>query len=164
MTARGPVQKKVKAGGILKRRGLVLLGVMSAPDHPGIASAIFEALGEAQLNAEFIVQCIDLNNDAHVLFCVVEENAEKASALLQPIARELRAKKITATHHVAAVSVFGPDFRELPGIAGLAFGALARAGINILAVSTSISTITCVIAEEQFDRALEALQGVFALP
>ena len=43
------------------------------------------------------------------------------------------------------------------------FGALADAGINILAVSTSISTISCVIDDQDFDRAIEAMDNVFAL-
>jgi aspartate kinase len=164
VTAPGKNKGKIKVGGIMKRRDLVLIGVMSAPDRPGVASAIFEAMGQAQLNAEFIVQCIDLNNETHVLFCVVEEDAEQVIGLLQPIANELRAKRVTITRPVAMVSVFGPDFRELPGIAGTAFGALARSGINILAVSTSISTITCVIDDDRFDQTVEALEGVFALP
>ena len=148
----------------MKRRGLTLMGFMSAPDRPGLASAVFQAMGAAQINAEFIVQCIDLNQDSHMLFCVAGEDAERLAALLQPIARELNARRITSTPHVAMVSVFGPDFRELPGIAGAAFGALARGGTNILAVSTSISTITCVIENDNLDRAVQALQEVFALP
>jgi aspartate kinase len=162
--APGKSKSKIKVGGIMDRRNLVLIGVMSAPDRPGVASAIFEAMGQAQLNAEFIVQCIDLNSETHVLFCVAKEDAEQVIGLLQPIASELRARRITITRPVAMISVFGPDFRELPGIAGTAFGALARFGINILAVSTSISTITCVVDDDRFEQAVNALQEVFALP
>ena len=62
------------------------------------------------------------------------------------------------------LSVFGPDFRQRAGIAGIAFDALGRAGVNILAVSTSISTITCLVRQDHFDTALAALQKAFALP
>jgi aspartokinase len=41
---------------------------------------------------------------------------------------------------------------------------LAGAGINILAVSTSISTISCLIEDAHCERALQALKEVFALP
>jgi len=148
----------------MKRRDLVLVGVMSAPDRPGLAAAIFQAIGEAQMNAEFIVQCIDLQNMSHVLFCVAEDDAPKVSDLLIPIADDLNAAKVTTSHHVSLLSVFGPDFRELPGIAGRAFSALASKEINILAVSTSISTITCVVDDKVYGLALEALKEVFALP
>ena len=155
---------KVKVGGILRYRGLVLLGVMAAPDRPGLAAAISRALGEASLNVQFIVQCIDLNNESHVLFCVADEDHERAREVLEPVAQRVGSRRIADARPVALLSVFGPDFRERPGIAGVAFDALARAGINILAVSTSISTVSCVVDAGAYEGALEALSSVFALP
>jgi aspartate kinase len=155
---------KIKVGGILQSRDLCLVGVMSAPDRPGLAAGIFQALGAERLNAQFIVQNIDLNQDAHVQFCVTAEDCERVLACVQPVALSLGARKVTLVRPVALVSVFGPDFRERPGIAAAAFGALAQAGINILAVSTSISTIACVIDDGCFDQAVKALDSVFALP
>lgn len=157
-------EDKIKVGGILQSRGLCLVGVMSAPDRPGLAAAIFHALGRERLNAQFIVQNIDLNNDAHVMFCVALEDCERVLATVRPIATDLRAKKVVENQPVALVSVFGPDFRERPGIAGTIFKALADVGINILAVSTSISTISCVIRDEDCERAVGALRGVLVLP
>lgn len=155
---------RIRVGGILKFRPLCLVGVMSAPDRPGLASAIFDALGKADLNAQFIVQCIDLNNDSHILFCTDSADRERALEVIEPVAQTLQARKVTVVPSVALVSVYGPDFRERPGIAGRVFGALAEEGINILAVSTSISTISCVIQEEACEQAIAALHRVFALP
>ena len=83
---------------------------------------------------------------------------------IEPIAREMEAEKVTTLYDVALVSVFGPDFRERPGIAGQAFKAMASQHINILAVSTSISTISCVIQDSLYDAAIEGLHNVFDLP
>ncbi len=157
-------QQKIKVGGILEFRDLCLVGVMSAPDKPGLVASIFQTLGEQRLNAQFIVQSIDLNDESHVQFCVAMGDMRRALASLEPVARELGAQKITHTPSVAILSVFGPDFRERPGIAGVAFDALACAGINILAVSTSISTVSSVIEDEDFDSAVKALHGTFAFP
>lgn len=157
-------QRRVKVGGILRSRDLCLVGVMSAPDRPGLAAAIFQALGEADLNTQFIVQSIDLNSDSHVQFCVTCDDRVAVMNLLRPIGERLGARKVTQVWPVAMLSVFGPDFRERPGIAGAAFGGLGRQGVNILAVSTSISTITCVVEQGDFDSAIEALESVFALP
>jgi len=140
------------------------MGVMSAPDRPGILSAVFRTLGQEGLNAQFIVQSIDLNSDTHVQFCVSREDCVRVLASLRPVALALGAKRVTAVRDVALVSVFGPDFRSRPGIAGLAFGALADAGVNILAVSTSISTVSCIIEDESYETAIEALHNVFDLP
>jgi aspartokinase len=65
---------------------------------------------------------------------------------------------------VAIVSIFGPDFRERPGIAGSMFDALAASGINIMAISTSISTVSCVIESDELEAGLNSLRDTFDLP
>lgn len=157
-------KEKIRLGGILKYRELCLVGVMSAPDRPGLNAAVFRTLGEKRLNVQFIVHSIDLNNESHIQFCAASEDCESILAALVPLASRVGARKVTTVPGVALLCVFGPDFRERPGIAGTMFGALADAGINILAVSTSISTISCVISDQQFDVAIEAMGRVFALP
>jgi aspartokinase len=154
----------VAAGGLLKFRDLCLIGVMSARDRPGVGSAIFRSLGEAGINAQFIVHSIDLRSRSHVLFCVAEEDAAEALTHIRPVAEALEAEQVSEEHHVALMAVFGPDFRERPGIAGTAFGALADRGINILAISTSISTVSCVIRGKDYAEAESALRQVFRLP
>jgi aspartate kinase len=158
------VLNRIEVGGIIKIRGLCLLGVMAAPDRPGIGATIFDALGEARLSAQFIVQCVDLTGLSNVLFCVSEGDALRARALVQPIATALSAQAVQEIHHVALLSVFGPDFRERPGIAGAVFRAMAQHEINILAISTSISTVSCVIIDTDMDQALLALHEVVTLP
>ena len=66
--------------------------------------------------------------------------------------------------NVSLLSIFGPDFRERPNIAGVFFSALAAQGINILAVSTSISTLSCLIDGDRLDDAVAAICDVFELP
>ncbi len=145
-------------------RRLGLLGVMAAPQSAGIAAAIFEARGRARLNTQFIVQSIDLNNDSHIQFCVSIEDRAATVDLMGPIAARLRARSVAVGQAVSMMSVYGPDFRERPGLAGVAFAALAGAGVNILAVSTSISTISCIVADQQTADALAALHTAFELP
>ncbi|MHB1356850.1 MAG: ACT domain-containing protein [Anaerolineae bacterium] len=156
-------ETKVTAGGVMHVSGLCLVGVMSAPDRPGLVAAIFNELGRDCLNAQFIVQSIDLNNDSHVQFCVDAEDCGRVARSMQTVASELGARKVTVTNDVALISVFGPDFRQRPGIAGLAFGALAAAGINIIAVSTSISTVSCVVSAIDEKAALRTWQDAFSL-
>lgn len=156
--------KRIKVGGIMESRELCLVGVMSAPDRPGIVSAIFGALGEAHLNAGFIVQSVDLNNESHIQFCVAHEDQQRVFELLSPTADQVGAAKLDCRCPVSILSVFGPDFRERPGIAGTVFGACASAGVNILAVSTSISTISIVIDDRDHDQVRAALEDVLSMP
>ena len=62
------------------------------------------------------------------------------------------------------ISIFGPDFRQRPGIAGEMFAALGQADINIQAISTSISTISCVVQAAHVPKAVKALQDTFEMP
>ena len=155
---------KVKIGGIMSNGGLAKVGVMSVPDRPGVAAAILNRLGEQGVNVQFIVQCIDLENRDHVVLCVGRDDLQPALEALEAVKEEIGAQKIIHNPEVGIVSVFGPDFRERPGIAAEVFQALASEGINILAISTSISTVSCVIAEELLDQAAEVLGETFILP
>jgi aspartate kinase len=156
--------KKVKIGGVIRNSNLAKLGVMGIPDRPGVAGAILSALGREGINVEFIVQCIDLNDQDHVVFCVARDDLEAALGILGKIRPQLGAKEVIHKPEVGIVSIFGPDFRERPGIAGAMFNALGSAGINILAISTSISTVSCVINADHISDAVNVIEQTFDMP
>jgi len=155
---------KTRIGGIMQNAHLSLLNVTSVPDRPGIAAAILGGMGEQNINVQFIVQCIDQNNRDQVAMCVDRDDLPEAMGVLHRVAPGIDAGKVNAEQEAAIVSIFGPDFRERPGIAGTMFEALADHGINILAISTSISTVSCVIQAGQLESALQALRQTFDLP
>jgi len=68
---------------------------------------------------------------------------------------------VTYLPDVAVISVFGPHLREKPKIPGLMFAAIASVGISPLAISTSISSVSCVVEDSQLDPALEVLNETF---
>jgi len=156
--------EKVKIGGVIQNANLAKIGVMGIPDRPGVAGAILSALGRKGINVEFIVQCIDLNNHDHVVFCVAQGDLEAALSILEEIRPRLGAKEVVHQPEAGIVSIFGPDFRERPGIAGTMFSALASVGINILAISTSISTVSCVINARRLSEAVRVLEETFGMP
>ncbi len=155
---------KMKAGGIIRNERLAKIGVMGAPDRCGLASDVLCALSRADTNVEFIVQCADLEGHSHIVLCVREDRLEDAMQALGSLKTELQAGEITQQRNVALVSVFGPDFRERPAIAASVFQALAAVGINIMAISTSISTVSCLIDGGRLDDAVVSLREHFDLP
>jgi aspartate kinase len=155
---------RIRIGGIMQNAGLALLTVSAVPDRPGIAAAILNELGKRGINVQFIVQCIDHNQQDQVALCVDRDDLEGAQDAVNRLAPEIRAGKVVIKPEVAIVSIFGPDFRERPGIAGQMFQALADQSINIMAVSTSISTVSCVIEAAPLETALIALRETFDLP
>jgi aspartate kinase len=155
---------KIRIGGIMPNAHLALINVSAVPDRPGIAASILKGLGEYGINVQFIVQCIDQNRRDQVAFCVDRDDLLRALEIVNGIAPRLEAGRVTAEPEVAIVSIFGPDFRERPGIAATMFKALADYEINIKAISTSISTVSCVIDLAQLESGLAALRQTFELP
>jgi aspartate kinase len=156
--------EKIRIGGIMQNAHLALLSVTAVPDRPGIAAAILSGLGGRRVNVQFIVQCIDQSQRDQVALCVDRDDTDTALEIVNQIAPEIEAGKVISQPEAAIVSIFGPDFRERPGIAGAMFKALADNGINILAISTSISTVSCVIASDDLENGLNALRATFDLP
>jgi aspartate kinase len=156
--------KKIKIGGIIQNRNLARIGVMSIPDRPGVAGAIFAALGEKDVNCPFIVHNIDLNNLDNIVVCVSRKHLRAALSALDAVRETVGAKEVVYDGEVGMVSIFGPHFGERPGVAGAMFSALASAGINILAISTSISSLCCIIDVADMDTAVQVLQEAFELP
>jgi aspartate kinase len=155
---------KIRIGGIMQNAHLSLLNVTAVPDRPGTAAAILGELGKHGINVQFIVQCIDQNNQDQVALCVDRDDYEAALDTVNRVAPEVEAGKVVVYPEAAIVSIFGPDFRERPGIAGTMFDALAAKGINIMAISTSISTVSCVIDSDDLEAGLNALRQTFDLP
>ena len=155
---------KVKIGGIIQSKQLAQVGVMSAPDRPGLAGKILSALGKEEINIQFIVQSVDLSGRGTITFCIDQKDLEESLRVLSQVKPLTGFEKVVHQSPVAIISVFGPHFREKPAIAGAMFSALGNSGINILAISTSISTLSCVIEEALLPEAVKAISEAFELP
>lgn len=155
---------KFKIGGIIQKRDLAKIGIMSIPDRPGVAGMIFSALGSRGINCPFIVHNIDLNDLDNIVLCVRQDCLPAALEVLESAQETVGAKEVVYDREVGVVSVFGPHFGERAGVSGVMFSALASAGINILAISTSISSLSCLIDASDMDEAIQALQVAFEQP
>lgn len=155
---------KIKIGGILQNAHLARISVMGVPDRPGTAAALLAAFGQTAINVQYIVQCIDQNNQDYIVLGVDRDDLETALRLACAVQQELCAATVTFDPQVASLGIFGPDFRERAGIAATMFSALAAVGINIQSISTSISTVSVLIAADRLDEAVAAIQNAFELP
>jgi aspartate kinase len=155
---------KIKVGGIIQNDHLSSISVLAVKDRPGIAAAVLDVLGQRGLNVQFVVQMIDQQNHAQMVLCVDRGDLEASMAAIDGLRPELQPTTVTPNLEVASIAIFGPDFRERPGIAGRMFRALAARGVNILAISTSISTVNCIVDQSRLSDALAAINDQFDLP
>ena len=156
--------KKTRIGGIMHSAELAMVGVLAIPSRPGVAGRILSAMGDGAINVQFIVQTEDNDGNDHVVFCICTDDLPPALQLLQDVRPEVLAKDVVHETGVGTISIFGPDFRQRPGIAGQMFAALGREDINIKAISTSTSTISCVIRGDRLPDAVRALEDTFEVP
>ena len=163
MVVAGPAPA-VKATGILEFRGLAEVGLIAMPDRPGLASAVLAGLSARQINVPFVVELTDPGGTSHIALCVRERDLEAALAVLDGLAAQLHAQGIVKRRGVAVAAVHGPHFRERPGCAAAACAALAGEGVNILAISTSLSSIACMVDGSDLAPTVRALQRTFELP
>ncbi len=157
-------EPKIKVGGIMASSGLATVSILSYPDRPDIPGVILHAMGRENINIEFVVHNVDIEGSGNMTFCIDQKYLEKAIEVLERVKPLIEAKGLSYHPNVATISVFGPHFRERPMISGLMFNALGQAGIEVLAISTSISSCSCVIQAEQIEEALRALHATFDAP
>jgi len=155
---------RFRIGGIIQKRDLASIGILGIPNRPGVAGAILSALGDKRINCPFIVQMSNAERQDSVVLCVAQSQLEAALDILKRVSVRVDAQAMNHGSTVAMLAIFGPHFGERPGIAGAMFTALAAAGINTLSISTSVSTISCLIDAEQLDDAIQVLRETFLPP
>jgi aspartate kinase len=157
------VEQRNKVRGLAMDRHVAKVTLVAVPDRPGVARSVFEPLGEAGINVDMIVQNVSHAGTTDLSFTVGAADLARARRLLDPVVRELDAQELTTDSAVAKVSIVGAGIQNAPGYAARMFGALADAGINIEMISTSEIRITCIIAEDDLEKAARALHAAFAL-
>jgi aspartate kinase len=140
---------------------VTLVGV---PDEPGAAARIFEALAEANVNVDMIVQNepASAGGRAEISFTVPREDLRAARSSLEALAGS-SFTDLHAHEEMGKVSIVGAGMRSHPGVAAKVFGVLAREGVNIDMISTSPIKISCVIARDRVERAVQVLHSAFEL-
>ncbi|HEY5294191.1 MAG TPA: aspartate kinase [Gaiellaceae bacterium] len=137
--------------------------VFGVPDQPGIAAAVFRALADAAINVDMIVQNVSEAGRTDISFTLPETDLDRAESILAGVAEQIEAAGVVSDRKIAKVSLIGAGMKSDPGVAADMFDALAEAGINIGIISTSSIRISCVIASDQVQQAVQAVHDRFKL-
>jgi len=153
----------MKIGGIVEQRHLALYSIASIKDKPGSVAEVLSAFAMEKINLAYITEAVDKEGTAVLSFCVDCDDVYKVDTVIKNKTRVISAH-IKKIENVGLVGVYGPHFREKPGIAIKLFDVLGKAKINILGISSSISTISCIVDIQVLERSKEALLSYFELP
>jgi len=156
--------KKILIGGILKAQNFTMIKIVGMPNKPGYAGQVLTALGRANINLHFITEGIDGAGFANMTICISPDDCDEAVEIIKVFQNDEKIKSVRETKNISSLTVYGPHFSEKPAISGEMCSTLGKANINIIGISTSISSVCCLIRDEDFDRAYAALLSVFQLP
>jgi aspartate kinase len=157
------VEQRNKVRGLAHDRNVAKVTLVEVPDRPGVAHAVFAPLADAGINVDMIVQNVGHHGATDLSFTIPEVDLAKAKRILEPVVRDLGFREMTTDSAVAKVSIVGAGIQNAPGYAARMFGALAQAGVNIEMITTSEIRITCMIAEDEVETAVQALHAAFEL-
>ena len=149
-----------------------VLALAHVPDRPGVAAQLFEALSEAGLSVDLIVQATHegtgggaFTND--IAFTVAEAQLERAERVCRDLLSAMGAAGEGATLSteagMAKLSIAGAGIMGRPGVAARLFDTLAKQGINLRLIATSEVKVSCLVAGHQGAKALQAAASCFEL-
>ncbi|MBD2437995.1 aspartate kinase [Nostoc sp. FACHB-110] len=144
------------------------LAIRQVPDKAGMAAKLFGILAQHNISVDMIIQSqrcriIDGVPKRDIAFTVPRMDGETAQKLLTQVAAELGWGEVVLDNAIAKVSIVGAGMVGQPGVAAKMFGALAQNQINIQMIATSEIKISCVVAQEQGVKALQAIHAAFEL-
>ncbi|MDE4908310.1 aspartate kinase [Methanogenium marinum] len=130
--------------------------------RPGVARAIFSALGEYEVNIMMISQG---SSEANISLIVDDEHLASALAALNEVMQRGSIQEVGHDRNVVAVAVVGVGMAGTPGISGRIFTALGREGINLMMISQGSSEVNVSFVVKQADgqRAVRVLHDEFGL-
>jgi aspartate kinase len=132
------------------------------PDRPGVAALIFDAVANAQVNVDTIMQNV-VHGRAEISFSVPMEDVAATRAAIEATKAELGEMSVEENHELGKVSLVGAGMRSHPGVAAKMFRTLADQEINLEMISTSPIKISCMIARERIPGAVRSLHAAFEL-
>ncbi len=144
------------------------IALLHVPDRPGAAATLFGRLAAAQVDVDLIIQSIhqpraDRLPTNDIAFTVQRTDLRAALAAAEAVAVELGGCALAIDPAPTKVSIRGAGIIGRPGVAAQMFQALADADINIQMISTSETSLSCVIAGSQAITAGQVLCRQFGL-
>ena len=155
-------EKNFVIRGVAHDTNVAKIAVKGVPDQPGVAYKIFSALAAASVDVDMIIQSFrDADGTNDILFTVAKTDLVEATSVVESLKEKMGGFTFDVEINVAKVSIVGAGMLGSPGIAAGMFGALADAGINIAAISTSEISISCLIKASDVKEAVNAIHKHF---
>jgi aspartate kinase len=161
----GDSMEQAIISGIAHDRSEAKITVVGVPDKVGEAARIFQAVAEAEINIDMIVQNVSAvaTGLTDISFTLPRTDGQVAIRTLERIKSSVGFESLQYDDQIGKVSVVGVGMRSHPGVSAKFFTALASAGVNLEMISTSEIRISVVVEQDYVDAAVQAAHTAFGL-
>jgi aspartate kinase len=151
--------------GVAHERSEAKITIVGVPDEPGAAGQIFNAVAQAEINIDMIVQNVSTEGTGRtdISFTLPKADGPTAMAALDRLKEHVKFKGLLFDDHVGKVSLIGAGMRSHPGVAASFFAVIGAAGVNIEMISTSEIRVSVVCRDTDLDTAVRAVHEQFEL-
>ena len=151
--------------GIANDKSEAKITIVGVPDRTGVAARIFQAIADADINIDMIVQNVSAaaTGLTDISFTLPKAEGAAATAILQKLQGEVGFASIQYDDQIGKISLVGAGMRSHPGVTATFFAAMAEAGINIEMISTSEIRISIICRETDLANGVKAAHTAFQL-
>ena len=151
--------------GIAHDKSEAKITIVGVPDRAGVAARIFQAIADADINIDMIVQNVSAaaTGLTDISFTLPRAEGSRATSIVQKLQGEIGFQSIQYDDQIGKLSLIGAGMRSHPGVTANFFAAMASAGVNIEMISTSEIRISIVCRQADIERAVQAAHTAFDL-
>ncbi len=156
----------VRAISGMSQQALVAVSGTGMLGVPGVAARVFGALAASRISVSMISQA---SSEQSICFTVPSDRAAEVAELLRvAFSEELERREvdeIIVRSGLTTIAVVGSGMAHTPGIAARIFGAVADAGVNVVAIAQGASerNVSFVVDENESAAAVRAVHSAFRL-
>ena len=161
----GAAMEQAIISGIAHDKSEAKITIVGVPDRTGVAARIFQAIADADINIDMIVQNVSAaaTGLTDISFTLPKDEGADATAILQKLQGEVGYASIQYDDQIGKLSLIGAGMRSHPGVTATFFGALSTAGVNIEMISTSEIRISIICRQADIERGVQAAHTAFEL-
>jgi aspartate kinase len=160
----GKMEQAIIAG-IAHDKSEAKITIVGVPDRTGVAARIFQAIADADINVDMIVQNVSAaaTGLTDISFTLPKTEGANATSVLQRIQGEIGFQSIQYDDQIGKLSLIGAGMRSHPGVTATFFACLSEAGVNIEMISTSEIRISIVCRASDVEKGVRAAHTAFDL-
>ncbi len=161
----GGTMEQAIIAGIAHDKSEAKITIVGVPDRTGMAARIFQAIADADINIDMIVQNVSAATTGltDISFTLPKAEGAIATQILMKLQGEIGFTSIQYDDQIGKLTLVGAGMRSHPGVTATFFAAMAEAGVNIEMISTSEIRISIICRGADLDRGVKAAHTAFQL-